>query len=53
MTKDQLPERLRNIAGLEMVTGERIKITLSETKINKFAEVFLPELEKDEKQKGA
>lgn len=49
MTKDQLPERLRNIPGLEIADGKKRVVTLSESQTNALIDIFLPVLEREEK----
>ena len=52
MTKDQLPEKLRNIEGLQMCDGKPVTVVLSEEKMQALESVFVPLIEK-ENRKGA
>ena len=49
MTKDQLPEKLRNLQGLEMFDpSKRVKITLGEQSMEILAKELGPRLDRKE-----
>ena len=54
MTKDMLPEKLRNISGLEMVDGTKRVIMIGPSKMQILADTLSPLLdEEDRKKEGA
>lgn len=50
MEKDQLPERLRNMKGMQMVTEEPPTLTLTKEKLLSLAPIYLPLLEKKSRE---
>jgi hypothetical protein len=44
----QLPERLRNLGIVPYNPNEKVKVTLSESKMKSMEEIFIPLLDKKE-----
>ena len=40
MTKDQLPEKLRNIPGLEIADGTKRTVMLKDSQVDELAKIF-------------
>lgn len=47
-----LPEKLRNL-GIQPAPKEKVKVMLSETKMNIMEDLYLPILDKEQINKGA
>ena len=53
MTFNKLPERLRNLPGFQLVTGEDLVMTVNESKMQMLESVFVPIYKKQDAKKGA